>query len=88
MLKIAEALAKYGPEVMMGTIEALFKPQTLMVSKIVCYFLENIGHATEGQLNRVIRRQCITVFPPLLNGLLDAANLLKHVQHVRRYFCA
>jgi hypothetical protein len=27
-------------------------------------------------------------FLPLLNGLLDAANLLKYVQHVRRYFCA
>jgi hypothetical protein len=25
---------------------------------------------------------------PLLNGLLDAANLLKYVQHVRIYFCA
>jgi hypothetical protein len=30
----------------------------------------------------------MTVFPPLLNGLWDAANLLKHVQHLRRYFCA
>jgi hypothetical protein len=27
-------------------------------------------------------------FLPLLNGLLDAANLLKYVQHVRRYFFA
>jgi hypothetical protein len=27
-------------------------------------------------------------FLPLLNGLLDAANLLKYVQYVRRYFCA
>jgi hypothetical protein len=27
-------------------------------------------------------------FLPLLNDLLDAANLLKYVQHVRRYFCA
>jgi hypothetical protein len=27
-------------------------------------------------------------FLPLLNGLLDAANLLKYVQDVRRYFCA
>jgi hypothetical protein len=30
----------------------------------------------------------MTVFPPLLNGLLDATNLLKYEQHVRRYFCA
>jgi hypothetical protein len=27
-------------------------------------------------------------FLPLLNGLLDAANLLKYVQYERRYFCA
>jgi hypothetical protein len=31
---------------------------------------------------------CMRGFLPLLNGLLDAANLLKYVQHVRRYFCA
>jgi hypothetical protein len=40
---------------------------------------------------------CMRGFLPLLNGLLDVANLLKYVQHVnllkyvqhvRRYFCA
>jgi hypothetical protein len=51
--------------------------------------------AKREQYSQKLRNIYVTIsdahmrgFLPLLNGLLDAANLLKYVQHVRIYFCA
>jgi hypothetical protein len=71
--------------------------QALCIPMYQCFFTQYIYITLLSFMQVSIRilytppsrvRHFMRGFLPLLNGLLDAANLLKYVQHVQRYFCA
>jgi hypothetical protein len=93
---LVECLAQIGMRPIMASVAtASFKLVIERAFLLAGYFsLFNAGIPQKSRnsllFSAVVSSPCISMrgFLPLLNGLLDAANLLKYVQHVRIYFCA